>query len=118
MTVSYEVSPAESAISYSGRRGKPPVDITRAPVKIETKSTVWPLVAVVFAVGFLQDDFLFAVACVLAQLSVMTAVQWLVMFAQQNANILGLKPFRTLPALRAARVGVFAGVIAYILMFG
>ena len=118
MAMNYEMNSAEGSVSYSARRGRPPEDITRAPAIIEKKSPVWPLAAVVFATGFLQNDFWFAVACVLAQLSVMTSVQWLVMFTQQNANILGLKPFRTLPALKVARIGVFACVIACILMLG
>ena len=114
MTVSYEVG----SISYSARRGTPPTDINPAPASVETNSPVWPLAAAVFVTGYLQNDFLFAVACVLAQLAVMTAVQWLVLFAQRNANILGLKPFRTLPALKIVRVGVFVGAMTGAVMFG
>jgi len=116
MAINYEISTTEGSIRYSGRKGRPPADLNRAPAKTEKSSPVWPLAAVVFATALLQNDLWFAVACVLAQLSVMTALQWLVLFAQSNASTIGLKPFRTLPALKTARSAAFVGAMACALM--
>lgn len=35
MAMNYEISPAEGSIRYSGRKGRPPVDLRGTPVKIE-----------------------------------------------------------------------------------
>ncbi|WP_397589351.1 hypothetical protein [Sphingorhabdus sp.] len=118
MAVNYEINSVEGAVSYSGRKGRPPADITATQVSIEKKSPVWPLVAIVFATGFLQNGFWFAVACVLAQLSVMTALQWMALFAQRNASFFGLPPFRTIAALKLARFGAFAAALASALILG
>ena len=118
MAVNYEMSSVEGAVSYSGRKGTPPADITATPVKIEKNSPVWPLAAVIFATGFLQNGFWFAVACVLAQLSVMTALQWMALFAQRNASVFGLPPFRTILVLKLARWGAFAAALACALILG
>ncbi len=48
----------------------------------------------------------------------MAALQWLVLFAQRNANIFGLKPFRTIFALKAARFGAFAAALACAFLLG
>ncbi len=118
MAINYEISTTEGSIRYSGRKGRPPAGISRTPVKTEKSSPVWPLAAVVFVTALLQNDLWFAVACVLAQLSVMTALQWLVLFAQRNANIFGLKPFRTIFALKVARFGAFAAALACAFLLG
>jgi hypothetical protein len=118
MAINYEISTSEGSIRYSGRKGRPPAGISRTPVKTEKSSPVWPLAAVVFATALLQNDPWFAGACVLAQLSVMTAFQWLVLFAQRNANIFGIKPFRTIFALKVARFGAFAAALACAFLLG
>jgi hypothetical protein len=41
-----------------------------------------------------------------------------VLFAQRNANIFGLKPFRTIFALKAARFGAFAAALACAFLLG
>jgi hypothetical protein len=48
----------------------------------------------------------------------MTALQWLVLFAQRNANIFGTKPFRTIFALKVARFGAFAAALACAFLLG
>lgn len=116
--MNYEISSAEGSVSYSGRKGRPQADLRRKPVKVEKSSPIWPLVALVFVTAFLQNEFWFAVACVLLQLSAMTALQWLVLFAQRNANIFGIKPFRTIFALKAARFGAFAAALACAFLLG
>lgn len=116
MAINYEISTTEGSIRYSGRKARPPAGISRTPVKTEKSSPVWPLAAVVFATALLQNDLWFAGACVLAQLSVMTALQWLVLFAQRNASTFGLPPFRTMAVLKLARFGAFAAALACALM--
>lgn len=117
MAVNYEIG-SEGAVRYSARRGGPPADLKHSPVKIEKNSPVWPLAAVVFATGLLMNGLLLAVACVLAQLSVMTALQWLALFAQRHASTFGLSPFRTIAALKLARFGAFAAALACALILG
>lgn len=108
-----QVANMQSEVRYSGRTGKRP-DIASATHEPSiATSPVWPLAAIVFAVAFLLHDLAFAVAMVIAQLAVMTALQWLALCAQRRAGNIGLPLFRGVLSLKVVRLGAFWSALAY-----
>lgn len=103
-------------IRYSGRTGKRPEIVRASGQPSIAKSPVWPLAAIVFAAAFLLHDLAFAVAVVIAQLSAMTALQWLALWAQRKALSMGLPLFKALPLLRAIRLVVFCSALGAVLL--
>lgn len=111
------VANIQSEVRYSGRTGKRP-DIASATHESSiATSPVWPLAAIVFAAAFLLHDLAFAVAVVIAQLAAMTALQWLVLWAQANAGRIGFPLFRGPPLLRVVRLGSFSAAFAVALFY-
>ena len=110
------VANIQSEVRYSGRTGKRP-DIASATHESSiATSPVWPLAAIVFAAAFLLHDLVFAVAVVIAQLSAMTALQWLALWAQRKALSMGMPLFKALPLLRAIRLVVFCSALGAVLL--
>lgn len=105
-----------SEVRYSGRTGKRPDIIKPSAQPTIAASPVWPLAAVVFVSAFLLHDLAFAVAVVIAQLAAMTALQWLVLWAQRKAANGGLPLFKGVPILKVVRIGAFWAALAYSLI--
>jgi phytoene/squalene synthetase len=117
MATQYDVSAVQGAVRYSGRRGRSSAAPSDATAKVSKNSPVWPLSAIIFLVAWTHHSFWFSIAAVIAQLAVMTAGQWLWLYVQRNASRLGLRTFRSIPALRAIRLGTFALALGLVSLF-
>jgi hypothetical protein len=116
MATGYVPNADQGAVRYSGRRGRATEQAPKAAGNVATNSPVWPLAAVIFAVAWLQHGFWLSIGCVIAQLAVMTAGQWLLLYVQRNAIGLRLRNFRSVPALKAIRLGTFAVTLGLIIV--
>lgn len=108
-----QVATMGSEVRYSGRTGKRPEIVRASGQPSIAKSPVWPLAAIVFAAAFLLHDLAFAVAVVTGQLAAMTALQWLVLWAQRKAANVRFPLFRGVLILKVVRLGAFWAALAY-----
>ena len=102
-----------AGVRYSGRVGRPSPQEPAQSSSTQHASPVWPLAGLIFATAFLFHDLKFAVGVVLAQLAIMTALQWLALWAQTKALKSGAPRLGSLALLRGIRLGTFWLAIAY-----